>query len=188
MCTGNICRSPLAEFALRQRLEEPETVVVKSRGTHAISGTVPPRLAIESGAHLGIDLSAHRAEPLTESDITDADLVLALSAEHRAAVARLAPKAVRKTLSLVEFGHLSEAVSDDDYSELALLTANPTTRLREVVALVMSKRGTLTPSVGNDDVVDPYGHGAATYRASADQIMPAVDAVARCISRVLSLR
>ena len=189
VCTGNICRSPLAEFALRERLGLPETVVVvKSRGTRAVSGLVAPRLAIETGSDLGIDLSPHRSKPLTENDIVEADLVLALASEHRSAVARLSPKAVRKTLSLVESGRLSEAVSEDEYSELELLTANPATRLREVVALVMSKRGTLSPAVENDDVIDPYGHEAATFRASADQIMPAVDSLTTCFSRLLSRR
>ena len=81
VCTGNTCRSPLAEALLRQKLEEKGLagLMVSSAGTGAWDG------ALEHG----LDLSAHRARLLTKETVGLADVILTMARHHRARVEQL---------------------------------------------------------------------------------------------------
>ncbi|MDN5685720.1 MAG: low molecular weight phosphotyrosine protein phosphatase [Brachybacterium sp.] len=86
VCTGNICRSPMAEYALRDALERAglgEQVEVASVGTtrEEIGNPIDPRAGALLRSH-GLDPSAHRARQMSSRDLGDADLVLALDHDH----------------------------------------------------------------------------------------------------------
>jgi protein-tyrosine-phosphatase len=91
VCTGNTCRSPLAETIARRMLSESgkENVFVSSAGTSAFDGSPASDAAILIGVERGLDLSAHRSRKLTEEMLADADLVLVMSPEHLARVREL---------------------------------------------------------------------------------------------------
>jgi protein-tyrosine-phosphatase len=99
VCTGNTCRSAMAEGIARRVASERglSDVVVASAGTGANPfppGTPMPEFGASDGAILvalenGIDLGAHRAKPLTISRVSGADLVLAMGDRHLARVAEL---------------------------------------------------------------------------------------------------
>jgi len=85
VCTGNLCRSPTAEGLLHAQLVREglaDRVRVKSAGTHGIVGSPASAYAISALRHMGIDIGEHRARALTQSDIDDADLVLAMTHGH----------------------------------------------------------------------------------------------------------
>jgi protein-tyrosine phosphatase len=86
VCTGNICRSPLAEYALREAVEASDLagqVEVASAGTTGWEGGNPidPRAGALLREH-GIDPSAHRARRMDPQELREADLVLALDHDH----------------------------------------------------------------------------------------------------------
>ena len=81
LCTGNICRSPLAEAVLRERLYAPETTVA-SAGTSALIGYPADALAVEVAGHYGFDLGPHRARQALTPLLTAADLVLVMTRAH----------------------------------------------------------------------------------------------------------
>lgn len=93
VCTGNICRSPMAEYALRQALEREgldDRVQVVSVGTSGweIGNPVDSR----AGALLarnGIDAARHRARQMSASELEEADLILTLDHDHVGPVQRL---------------------------------------------------------------------------------------------------
>lgn len=91
VCTGNTCRSPLAEAIARRLLAETGkgNVVVSSAGTNAWEGSPASDAAILIGVERGLDLSAHRSRRLTAELLADADLVLVMSTEHLARVREL---------------------------------------------------------------------------------------------------
>ena len=82
VCTGNICRSPIAEALLAESLA-PLGKQVSSAGIAALVGRPADPLANEVTRGHGLDLSAHRARQLTQSLLAESDLVLTLDSDHQ---------------------------------------------------------------------------------------------------------
>ncbi|MBA3343907.1 MAG: low molecular weight protein arginine phosphatase [Gemmatimonadales bacterium] len=91
VCTGNTCRSPMAEAQLREALagRGVEQVTVSSAGTGAWEGSPASEGAYLVGLERGLDLSGHRARLLTRDMVREADLILTMSGHHLARVAEL---------------------------------------------------------------------------------------------------
>ncbi len=91
VCTGNTCRSPLAEAILRRKLLERNVdgVMVSSAGTGAWDGAPASEGAYLVALEHGLDLSAHRARLLTRDVAVSADVVLTMARHHRARVEQL---------------------------------------------------------------------------------------------------
>ncbi len=91
VCTGNICRSPLAEALLTHALRErgAPDVTVSSAGTGAWDGAPASEGAYLVGLERGLDLSGHRARLLTRELAVEADLILTMARHHRARVQEL---------------------------------------------------------------------------------------------------
>lgn len=85
VCTGNTCRSPLAEALARRLARERgiEAAEARSAGTFAGSGDPPSRGSVLVARRHGLDLSGHRSEPLAPEHAEWADLVLAMAESHR---------------------------------------------------------------------------------------------------------
>jgi protein-tyrosine-phosphatase len=91
VCTGNTCRSPMAEALLREALAARgiDQVTVGSAGTGAWEGAPASEGAYLVGLEHGLDLSGHRARLLSRDLVREADLVLVMSGHHLARVAEL---------------------------------------------------------------------------------------------------
>jgi protein-tyrosine-phosphatase len=91
VCTGNICRSPLAEALLRRALAERSVaeVTVESAGTGAWDGAPASEGAYLVALERGLDLSSHRARLLTREIVEDMDLIFTMARHHRARVHEL---------------------------------------------------------------------------------------------------
>ncbi|MEZ5086862.1 MAG: hypothetical protein R2722_11650 [Tessaracoccus sp.] len=188
VCTGNICRSPLAAHLLSHALEN-HPVEVSSAGTGAIDGQLMTAQAHSLAlVDCMCETVGHTSRTLTKPDVFDADLVLALAREHRRAVVELLPNAGRKVFTLREFARLAAVVGSDplDYDT----TSSPIARMQEAVELVAQRRGTLPPLVdpADADVVDPYRRGDLVYRRALHQIAPAVKTTAALLSAAASER
>lgn len=186
VCTGNICRSPLAESLLRQDLPASD-FEVSSAGIMAVpNGRVPaPQLRI--GKSVGItDLLNHTARPLTLEHLARADLVLGLSRGHRKMIVRMDPRAVRKTFTLREFAHIAEHVTPDDVEACMVEGTGP---LQAAVEAVARLRGMVPSPAGQADfdVVDPFHQSRAVYKASRDQLVPAADVAAAYLNGIVNI-
>lgn len=190
VCTGNICRSPLGEVVLRARLQ-PLGVQVHSAGTHAVVGhemTEPAQaLAVESGAKAE-DAASHTARYLVESMLVEADLVLAMTREHRSHAVRMVPARVRTTYTVREFARLTSALSTEEAHTAADAAGNdPKARLAAVLQAVIAQRGRVTiANPQEDDVVDPYRRSREVYVKSSAQLMPALSEVERILRVALA--
>jgi len=80
VCLGNICRSPMAEGMLKQRLPG---LRASSAGLMALVGHGADPIAVEMMAGLGIDISGHRARMINEAHVRDADLVLVMDSQQK---------------------------------------------------------------------------------------------------------
>ena len=81
VCVGNVCRSPIAEFVMRERLADPE-IIVESAGIAAVPGDrIDPRALNVLERH-GIDADSHVARRLDKAMLDRADLVLTMERRH----------------------------------------------------------------------------------------------------------
>ncbi len=173
VCTGNICRSPMAERVTRQRLRKQlDPIVVASSGTWAQAGSPMTPFAAAALREHGADPEGFTARALTADQVAAADLVLTATVEHRAAVVGLVPSAVRRTFTLLEFARL---VSPGPRGDVATDTVE---RARALVAETLVRRG-VDPhgAPGADDLDDPYGAPIRVYRERLREIAAAVDQV-----------
>jgi protein-tyrosine phosphatase len=185
VCTGNICRSPFAEHALRERLRGLDSAEVRSAGTRARTDENATPEAVTVGRRAGLDLTTHRAHALSDDDL-GADLILALSREHRREVISLLPRASRRTFTLREFAALTTAVTADDLIEARRTGgAAPADILRETVRAVAACRGLVPLTPEELDVADPYLRPPSAYERMSRDILPAVDAVASLLRRAV---
>ncbi|MAS07644.1 MAG: low molecular weight phosphatase family protein [Ahrensia sp.] len=123
VCTGNICRSPTAErlaASYSARLSIPN-LSTSSAGTRAVIAHPIHREAALVLERLGGDASNFAARQLTPKIASDADLILAMTMEHRDAVLSLAPRLLRRTFTLAEAAWLASNVDARTVADLPVL-------------------------------------------------------------------
>ncbi|KFF58428.1 hypothetical protein JF66_18650 [Cryobacterium sp. MLB-32] len=169
VCTGNICRSPLAEHLLRARFAAAGVAArVKSAGTRAMVGhdmtAEAAALALEYGA---ADMP-HAAQQLTPELIAEADLVVTATREHRSAVVSMYPKSTRYAFTLKQLARLMAAVE-----------ARPAVGAGDFIEAIAASRGMTPPPADplEDDIEDPYRQSSAVYARTAAAIDAAVTTI-----------
>ncbi|MEM1213959.1 MAG: low molecular weight protein arginine phosphatase [Planctomycetota bacterium] len=140
VCTGNTCRSPMAEGIARQVLAEMRGVsedeleaggvMVGSAGVSAMNGGAASEQSVAVMAERGIDLSGHASRRLTVEMVRGAEVVYTMTGAHRAMVLRMLE-------------------GERDYAEL---------------------QGRVSRLLPDEDVADPIGGPVEEYAATADQI------------------
>jgi protein-tyrosine phosphatase len=166
VCTGNICRSPLAEHlmrdGLRKRLgDDADRFIVESAGTWGHTGSPMEAYALSTLSSYDVDGAAFTARELVAEHVVAADLVLGATREHRAAAVVLHPRAAPRTFTLREFARLVSVVDPTD-----LPTGDPVERARALVVAAAANRGLVPPPrPSDDDLADPYQAPASAFAA-----------------------
>jgi L-threonylcarbamoyladenylate synthase len=115
VCSGNTCRSPMAEAMMRKMwADSAPRLRVWSRGTSAVPGSpASPEAQAEMSAR-GISLESHASAPVTEADLEQADLVVTMTLSHKKALVARYPayKSKVRTLAEVAEGSVSGDVPD----------------------------------------------------------------------------
>jgi protein-tyrosine-phosphatase len=106
VCTGNSCRSVMAEGLLKKYLKEAgkKDIVVRSAGISAMDGMGPTIETTEVMSEAGIDISRFRSKYITDELIKSSDLILVMSGHHMDAIIRRVPQAAPKVHLLKAFG------------------------------------------------------------------------------------
>ncbi len=109
VCTGNLCRSPMAEGILRHLLKEKNENLIEARsaGLFTVEDRAPEPFAVEVCLEKGIDISSHRAVLLTSELVEWADVILVMERSHLYYIQNVIPQAKRKTFLLRGFGNPS---------------------------------------------------------------------------------
>jgi protein-tyrosine-phosphatase len=146
VCTGNTCRSPLAEGIARDEVQKRgwKHVTVASAGVAARPGADASEHSVTVARRHGIDLGEHRSQPLTRDLVKWADLVLAMGPSHLDGVWRLG--GAEKALTLGDFASGAEdgysirdpyggpeAVYEETYDELHRLIVQALDRLAPIL-------------------------------------------------------
>ncbi len=103
VCTGNVCRSPMAEGIFRYVMKGRRDIQVLSAGIGAMDGQAPSAHAVRAVKELGIDISRQRSRMLTPELVQQADYIFGMTHSHVDTVFLLYPQAAEKTFLLREF-------------------------------------------------------------------------------------
>jgi protein-tyrosine-phosphatase len=104
VCTGNTCRSPMAEALFNHHMGNDGEWTATSAGTFAGINAAASAQAIEAMQELGIDISRHRSKPLTAELINTADLIVAMTHGHCFQICQDFPEVGNKVCLIKSFG------------------------------------------------------------------------------------
>lgn len=156
VCFGNICRSPVAEALLRERLEGAEWTV-ESAGVGAVDGAPASRLARSVlEAETGIDIETHRSQRLTPALIEGATHLLTMSIEQAMEISSLVPHAADRVRLLGAFAPDPKSIGPADPGG---------------------------PIARPDEIPDPMGGGLETYLECHRRLEYATGAAAAWLKR-----
>jgi len=148
VCTGNTCRSSMAEGVLKHILQERKysNVEVKSAGTSVFMSQPANEKAVIIMREMGIDINKHMSRPLNDVLIDHADIILTMTCSHKESVQYLFPQAIDKVFTLKE--HLT---------------------------YLLGEKGTFEDldnslEIFEWDITDPYGKNLEEYRKTAQEI------------------
>ncbi|MEO8475757.1 MAG: hypothetical protein ABI572_01755 [Actinomycetota bacterium] len=164
VCTGNICRSPMAEGFLRDALLRrfgDRVPMVMSAGTMGWSGSPASPESVIAAGERGSDIEGHIARELTRAMIERADLIVCMAGEHRDAVGAQLPEAAVRTFTLKELVRALEALPP------APAGADIDGLNERVVAAQAVRAQGRGSNPHDEDISDPLGLPLDTYRAIA---------------------
>ena len=169
VCTGNLCRSPMAEALMRHALQERgcSDVQVASVGTWAYHGSPATREAVETLRGKGIDLAEHRSRPVEVDELHRSDVIVAMTSVHVRELASLAPELIERVVLMKE---LKEIELDPDWED-----APPPERLERLL------RGRRPKRRRSLDVDDPMGLPIAAYERAVREIDEGIQVLARTV-------
>lgn len=162
VCTGNICRSPMAEALLKQKLAQRgcEDIEVASAGTWADPGRHATPEALQVLADRGIAFDDHRARPVDLRELAEADLVIAMTSVHVRELKAMADEVGTKLLLMKEIVEME--VGQDRLDEPGARLAN----------LLRGRRPEPRRAL---DVDDPMGLPVGAYQRAAGEIEAGID-------------
>lgn len=125
VCTGNTCRSPMAEVLLRDKIHKSaaQQIAVASAGIAAWNEGRASNGACYAMEKRGLAIGNHRSRRLVKEDIEAADLLLTMTAGHKAAVLSMMPEAQHKVFTLAEFAGENKDIFDPYGGDAAVYEA-----------------------------------------------------------------
>jgi len=140
VCTGNTCRSPMAEGIFR-KIWSGEKVKVRSAGTSTLRDSGASRLAIKLMEERGINLSSHHSIPLNMKLIQEADLILVMENKHKRKILELSPLSKGKVFLLKKFAQGIEEEFPDPIGEAEESYRKCVQQMEENIKRVIKKLG-----------------------------------------------
>jgi protein-tyrosine phosphatase len=179
VCTGNVCRSPAAEFLLADLLgATAKKFTIRSAGTRAVAKLPIDPTICSLLRRRGIETIHFSSRELEVRMLETADLIVTASTNHRAAVARLRPAALHKTLTLKQLAR---------YAPYILESGNRPTDVNERIAWLLAgvPRARARARKDDDDsIADPRGKSRRHYEAAIEELESACAVIAGLLGDV----
>jgi protein-tyrosine phosphatase len=194
VCTGNICRSPVAERLLQAGLDQvvPGGFQVTSAGTRAMVGYPMQPISANIVRTFGGDPEGFLARQLSPQILRGVDLVLTMTSAHRGEVLQLDASLLKRTFTIREFARMLDVMDgqsaasegqsgpvqaghdgDDPLAANAAFWKSLPARAAGVRHLA------LPPDAADNDIIDPYRRSAEVYRQMEDELAPAIISILR---------
>jgi protein-tyrosine phosphatase len=162
LCTGNICRSPMAEVLLADELGRRGVEAAVHSAGLLEDGRPASEHSVTLMAERGLDLSAHASRVMTPTMLEGADLILGMERRHIREAAVLVPACWRRAFTLRELARLVTAAGPrpvaiplGDWLDTLVAGRTPAAHLGESA---------------DDEVADPIGRSLRTYRKCAEAL------------------
>lgn len=184
VCTGNTCRSPMAESMLRKLAERKSLAIeVRSAGVSAVNGLPVSNHAAEALRKRNLPVP-RGSSALTGETAEWADLILTMTSGHKKAVLERFPSAAGKTYTLKEYALSGEAVMDD-LAEAERIYAD--WQLKQALGESLSAADRerlleLQRKLPSFDIADPFGGPLEAYESCAEEIAEALEKAVRKIA------
>lgn len=195
VCTGNTCRSPMAEALLKYKMPNAE---VKSAGIFAAKNQRANKLAIEALSERNITLD-HSSQPISSGLLNWADVVLTMTIEHKKALIINYPDYQEKYFTLKEYVSDADKKVWDELKKLyAAFEEKRATfiqenqqkynnvlldrKLAEYVKDDIHQIRQLEKNLINYDISDPFGGNLETYKQTLNELEEHVDALIKKIT------
>lgn len=179
VCTGNTCRSPMAESMMRHLMKERGIEAeVRSAGVSAWNGTPMSDHAQQVLQHRKMDNPDFSSQLLSASLVEWADLVLTLTSGHKRHVLQLFPEVSEKTFTLNEYANQSQ--QDSSLEEWTSFTAELQMKIAQGIQPTeeeITRYYTLQQKLPNMDIADPYGGSLEDYQMTAQEIEAAINKI-----------
>src|SRR5699024_1853761 len=196
ICTGNTCRSPMAEALIKNKYPD---VHVQSAGIYANGGERASRSTIEVLKEQGIKLN-HISQPVTESLLHWADLILTMTSSHKQALMLEYPIFLEKYFTLKEYANDADKevweAMKKSYTELELKRAKfiqehsqtvDYLKLHEMVNDYLRddlrEIRMLEADLINDDISDPFGGELSVYQKTLAELEEQIDLLIKKLKR-----
>jgi len=167
VCTGNTCRSPMAEAMLRQRVAALGVEATVSSAGLISDGQPATDSAVDTVGARGLDITGHRSRRITPELLAGPDLIVGMAREHVREVVVVRPELYSRTFTLKELvrrgGELGPRAAGQPVDGWLRAAHQGRTPVQ------------LMGSSDLDDVADPVGRGAAVYDATARELVVLVD-------------
>ena len=140
ICTGNTCRSPMAEGFMKDIAEKKGIdVKVSSAGVFAFDGQLVSKEAVEVMKSEGIDISDHRAKTVNKTLLESADLILTMSSSHKRELLRKFDFIKNKVYTLKEYVYGSEEDIQDPFGQGIKAYINAKNEIKKSIIKVVEK-------------------------------------------------
>ncbi len=163
VCTGNTCRSPMAEAIMKHMIQKDgreQDFEVLSAGIMAQSGEGASSLAWQTMSEMGLDVSWHRARQLNEYMMQDAHLIFTMTRAHKDILSHQYPDCAGKIWLITEY---AVAIKNGTFDKLLQKRSDNETAGEE-------KAAAEEDAASAPEIFDPYGYDLEVYQQCAYQL------------------
>lgn len=186
VCTGNTCRSPMAEALLRRLASDLNaSIEVKSAGVAALTGQPMAAYAAEALAKYGVNGEEFRSSEVTGELVEWADVILTMTTGHKRHLLERFPAAADKTFVLKEYAE-EHAEASELFQQRESLAAEMQLKLalnQKITEEERQRLFELEQKLPNFDIADPFGGSLEMYEQTAAELQRLIEAALRRFHR-----